>query len=743
MYTVSEFCRKVERDLNGFIDEIATINRNVSAQEKAAMASSYPCVSKLLTISMKKKPELAYAYVSTTDMLLEYKLPAASAWCDVVLLGIGQGKEQCIVIELKDWVKNSTDAPGDYEGLIMHQGHSQLHPAEQVKGYSEYCKRFHSVVQDEGVEVNGCVYFTRNIDLAPYVVAPNDNLTAEYPVYNTLAESTDALAGFIASKIDRGDHEFAERFEKGFYRQDRNILTQVAKNFAAKAEVARPFVLLAEQREGLLKVLDIMKTIGKDEKAVVIVSGPPGSGKSAVAINLWFEAINLREKAFQNDFMNSEFGNVVYVTTSSSQNNNWAKIFEDYGQVYGAKNLIVPANSFNPGMRGNTMRDYYFPIFSAMDWKYVEPNLYAQGKHSLKYEYFEDYVNYMIENHLSTNYCKNHHFLSIVDEAHALINPLAKGFRTTRQAGWCLQMGPQAYHIINESQVSVFFTDCKQSFRDNETTSIDDIKDMAARLGARVEEISLDNMQFRCAGSTDYVEWVEKLFSKSALQNHSKWAASFDLDVVDYPSDVEEYLRKAMAKGNDSVRLLSSYSVPWTSRDELDAEHSCEGSHYDFVLDDKDGKIFKKYWNNPNGYEIFVQAASGAMKRDPLCEVGCPYVVRGFDYDYVGVLWLDDLVRRNGKWMLSFKNVCETGNDSTKVKARDEQVKNRPRGIKKGEFLDRLDLIDAEDESMPRTQDLFECVMQAYRILLTRTIKGARLYIKDEETREYVRQLLK
>ena len=35
---------------------------------------------------------------------------------------------------------------------------------------------------------------------------------------------------------------------------------------------------------------------------------------------------------------------------------------------------------------------------------------------------------------------------------------------------------------------------------------------------------------------------------------------------------------------------------------------------------------------------------------DPLCEVGCPYVVRGFDYDYVGVLWLSDLVWR-GRWV--------------------------------------------------------------------------------------------
>jgi Uncharacterized conserved protein len=743
MYTVSEFCRRIERDLNGFIEEIAAINRNVSSREKEAMASSYPCVSKLLSLSMKKKPELANVHVSTTDMLLEYKLPAASAWCDVVLLGVGQGKEQCIVIELKDWVKNNTDAPGDYEGLMKHQGHPQLHPSEQVKNYSEYCKRFHSVVQDEDVEVNGCVYFTRNIDLDPYKQFPNDTLTIEYPVYNTVSDSTDALASFIASKIDNGDSGFAERFEKGFYRQDRNILTQVARNFSAQAEDARPFVLLSEQREGLLKILDIMNKIEKDEKAVVIVSGPPGSGKSAVAVNLWFEAIKLREEALETHFMDSDFGNIVYVTTSSSQNNNWAKIFEDYGKVYGAKNLIVPANSFNPGMRGNTMRDYYFPIFSEMDWKYVEPTLYSKGKHSLKYEYFEDYTDYMIRNGLSINYKKNHHFLSIVDEAHALINPLAKGFRTTRQAGWCLQMGPQAYHIINESQISVFFTDCKQSFRDNETTSIADIKAMASRLGARVEEISLDKMQFRCAGSVDYVDWVEHLFSKEALQNHERWVNHFDLDVVDYPSEAEDYLRKIQETGNDSIRLLSSYSVPWVSRDVLDAEHSCEGSFYDFVLDDKNGKVFKKYWNNPNGYEIFVQAASGAMERDPLCEVGCPYVVRGFDYDYVGILWLDDLVRRNGKWMLSFKNVFETGNDSTKVKARDEQVRHKPRGVTQGVFLDQLDLIDADDDTMPRTRELFECVMQAYRILLTRTIKGARIYIKDEETREYVRQLLR
>lgn len=34
------------------------------------------------------------------------------------------------------------------------------------------------------------------------------------------------------------------------------------------------------------------------------------------------------------------------------------------------------------------------------------------------------------------------------------------------------------------------------------------------------------------------------------------------------------------------------------------------------------------------------------MHQDPLSEVGCPYVVRGFDFDYVGLLWLEDIYVR-------------------------------------------------------------------------------------------------
>jgi DUF2075 family protein len=37
------------------------------------------------------------------------------------------------------------------------------------------------------------------------------------------------------------------------------------------------------------------------------------------------------------------------------------------------------------------------------------------------------------------------------------------------------------------------------------------------------------------------------------------------------------------------------------------------------------------------------------MHTDPLCEVGCPCAVRGFDFDYLGLLWLGDLLWGDGR----------------------------------------------------------------------------------------------
>ncbi len=728
LYTVREFCSYVQDDLNGLIDEVAGITRYVSDEEKKAYAGSYPVVASMLAQAMKRQPAISDAHISTTELLLEYKLPAASAWCDLVLLGANaENRKEVIIVELKNYQKNQDDAPGSYEGLMMHKGSVIKHPADQVKGYTEYCRRFHSVVLDEGAEVNGCVYFTQPIDLQPYHLAPNDRLTAEYPMYNT--ESSDRLAEYVTSKICKGDEAFAASFVNGFYKQDRNILRQVAENLSANSATARPFVLLDEQRLGFNLVMQTLEQRVKDgKKEVIVVQGPPGSGKSAVAINLWIESVMKYSKE-------KDCGNIVFVTTSSSQSDNWKMTFDKYGKKYHASQVVLKISSFNPGFNEAKVKQMIYPYFAEKEEKYV----LSHKDRRLNIKYFREYLQYILDNHLEKNYKRNLHFMSVVDEAHALINPTKEDFRSSNFCGWCCSMGPEAFHVINESQISVFFTDGKQSFRDNETTTIEDIKAWAEELGAHFSSVSLDGMQFRCAGSYEYVDWVENLFSEHPLHNVTKWADKFKVKVVDFPSEMEDDIRQYVNQGNASCRLMSSYTRKWisTANDEM---HS-KLSEHDFVLDDKEGSKWKKYWNSGKHYDIYVQGSRGTMMNtDPLSEIGCPYVVRGFDYDYVGLLWLEDIIVRNGEWCLNLDYIEEKGFKSDKVKAKEALKLAKKHGKYRGKVSG---IIPSKLDGFPAVHMFFNAVTQAYRILLTRAIKGVTIYIKDEETRAYVRKLLK
>ena len=101
------------------------------------------------------------------------------------------------------------------------------------------------------------------------------------------------------------------------------------------------------------------------------------------------------------------------------------------------------------------------------------------------------------------------------------------------------------------------------------------------------------------------------------------------------------------------------------------------------------------------------------MHEDPLCEVGCPYAVRGFDFDYIGLLWLSDLVWRNGNWEINPDDIFETGFSRKLAELKNETTPNGPAYIA-----------------------LLHAVQEAYRILLTRPMKGLYIWCEDMETRD-------
>lgn len=202
-------------------------------------------------------------------------------------------------------------------------------------------------------------------------------------------------------------------------------------------------------------------------------------------------------------------------------------------------------------------------------------------------------------------------------------------------------------------------------------------------------------------------------------RRQSVWG--FDFQLFDTPAELESALRARATEGN-SVRLLSSYSRKWKTRNAT-SPHDVPMSMQDFCetyVDNGSDRLWSRVWNFvPQGgtdYTAFIRAAPGTkMADDPMCEVGCPYAVRGFDYDYVGILWLNDLIWRDSGWQVNNAAVHESGIINLVRRARRETSLGGP----------------AHSELLQR-------VTQAYRILLTRPLKGAYLWVPDNDTRGYI-----
>jgi hypothetical protein len=220
---------------------------------------------------------------------LEYQLPAASSWCDVVLLGRGAARPSAVIVELKHWITRG-DRPGPTEGLMERGGTLVLHPADQVRGYTEYCRRFHSTVQDQRAAVRGCVLFTRDYFVDPYLDPPNDALVRDYPCF-TLAPHVvrEAWPAYLLRSLDTADEQFARAFVAGRYRQDRGFVRQIGAQIRDRAN--SPFELLDHQRRAFSLVRTRLESevlgSGVPRKQVIVIQGPPGSGKSVLAARIW------------------------------------------------------------------------------------------------------------------------------------------------------------------------------------------------------------------------------------------------------------------------------------------------------------------------------------------------------------------------------------------------------------------------------------------------------------------------
>jgi uncharacterized protein len=255
----------------------------------------------------------------------------------------------------------------------------------------------------------------------------------------------------------------------------------------------------------------------------------------------------------------------------------------------------------------------------------------------------------------------------------------------------------QVDELVFSSKVAAFLIDDLQVVRPGEVGSCDLIRSAAANAGAVLQEFELDG-QFRCAGSEEFIRWVDATLGIMREERIWQPDGQFDFQVFDSVQDMAEAIR-AKANNGYSARLVAGFCWPWSDPDS--SGHLVE----DVKLD-----RFSMPWNaKPDAGRLAAGIPkSNFWASDPngINQVGCVYTAQGFEFDYVGVIFGRDLVY-NGGWSGNRK----VSHDNVVKKAREEEFVN--------------------------------LVKQTYRVLLTRGMKGCYVFFEDAGTKDLVRTRIK
>ena len=246
---------------------------------------------------------------------------------------------------------------------------------------------------------------------------------------------------------------------------------------------------------------------------------------------------------------------------------------------------------------------------------------------------------------------------------------------------------PQIDELIRSAKLSVFFIDEHQIVRPNEIGSINLIKNSAKKFGAKVYEMPELQTQFRCGGSGNYLEWIERM-----LQIKEK-GKDFDLGeenkmefkIVSSPHELKRIIDKKNKEKSNSARIVAGFCWPW-SKPNMDGT---------LVNDVKIGD-FEMPWEKKDQFWKWATDDSGME------QVGTVYTSQGFEFDYIGIIFGKDLVWNKDK------NTWEAKSENS------------------------------HDIMVTRNnKKLTQHLKNVYRVLLSRAHKGVYVYFMNKDTENY------
>lgn len=261
-------------------DHLRELQGNPSEAEYRSWENSIPVLVKVLH----------QAGLDALTLVLEYQTPIGSR-IDAVLLGEGKttGRPLVLIIELKQWSAIEENTAGRESSVSIclsraeNRFEERLHPVQQTLTYAKHLRMNHSNVADGKMDVC-CRQFLHNF------VEKEQLFQGSYQAYEPLRHETytkgeeELLAADLQSLFSsKPKPEVVEQFLTGTYVLGQIGFQDLEKVLARKENAA----MLDDQIEVNRKICSMIDQLHSPGfgKHLMIISGPPGTGKTVVGLH--------------------------------------------------------------------------------------------------------------------------------------------------------------------------------------------------------------------------------------------------------------------------------------------------------------------------------------------------------------------------------------------------------------------------------------------------------------------------
>ncbi|RMJ02882.1 GIY-YIG catalytic domain protein [Marinobacter litoralis] len=283
---------------------------------------------------------------------------------------------------------------------------------------------------------------------------------------------------------------------------------------------------------------------------------------------------------------------------------------------------------------------------------------------------------------------KQHYDIVLVDESHRLrkrknLGAYFGGFdKTCAALGLDKHSCSEVDWVCQQSDKAIFFYDQGQSIKPSDADT-----EVFLHLKAAKDSVTHSLLsQFRVKAGQPYVEFVDNLLNGRVGKKEVFRAKNYEFEVFESLGDMVQAINDKETQVGLS-RLIAGYSWPWISKKDSTA--------YDIVIDD-----VQLRWNSTNTDWINKVSSHN--------EVGCIHTTQGYDLNYAGIIFGEEI-----RFDTESQSIV----------------------IDKANYFDRTG-----GQGIKDPEELKQYIINIYRTIMLRGIRGTFVYACDKALREYLKQ---